>query len=199
MKNKVVGLAGNFNQPSRTYQLTEEIVNRTAHAFDLDSMVYNLSALGQSFPIAQSVQDLDEQAQIIIKEIIEAEILVISVPTWNAGYPGMFKHLFDLIPPDSLRAKPMILAATGGSERHALMIEYQVRPLFHYFKACPVNTSIVVTRDDWSEHKLTAELNMRIDNAVSEINLLHSLQGSLEFIKMKSLNLSINFYQKCHL
>ena len=131
MKNKVVGLAGNFNQPSRTYQLTEEIVNRTAHAFDLDSMVYNLSALGQSFPIAQSVQDLDEQAQIIIKEIIEAEILVISVPTWNAGYPGMFKHLFDLIPPDSLRAKPMILAATGGSEwKKYLHPQFQQRKFF---------------------------------------------------------------------
>lgn len=168
----MVGLVGNFSQPSRTYQLAEAIVERTASSFDLESKLYNLAALGKSFPAAQSINDLDEQARKIIQDIIDAEILVISVPTWNAGYPGMFKHLFDLILPDALRSKPMILAATGGSERHALMLEYQVRPLFNYFKACPVNTSIFATSHDWNGHELSSELDMRIGNAVNEIQLM---------------------------
>ena len=171
MMKKVVGIVGNFNQPSRTYQLAENIVNKTAHAFGMEPQLYNLSALGSSFPNAQSFQDLDDQAQAIIKDMMKAEILVISVPTWNASYPGMFKHLFDLISPDAMRAKPMILAATGGSERHALMVEYQVRPLFNYFKACPVTTSIYATSTDWNENGLSSELNLRIGQAVSEIRL----------------------------
>ena len=161
MKNKVVGLAGNFNQPSRTYQLTEEIVNRTAHAFDLDSMVYNLSALGQSFPIAQSVQDLDEQAQIIIKEIIEAEILVISVPTWNAGYPGMFKHLFDFVEQTALVDVPVLLAASGGSERHALVLEHQLRPLFSFFQAQTLPIGVYATDKDFTPQYTVSSQQLR--------------------------------------
>lgn len=169
MMKKVVGIVGNFNRPSRTYQLAEEIVNKIAHSCVLKAQLYNLSALGPSFPQAQALKDLDDQAQAIIKDIINAEILVISVPTWNASYPGMFKHLFDLISPEAMHGKTMILAATGGSERHALMVEYQVRPLFNYFKACPVTTSIYATSTDWNENRLSSEINLRIDQAVSEI------------------------------
>lgn len=96
----IVGLVGNFNIQSRTYQLVDEITQEAAQKFNLTSSIYNLTSLGHSFLIAQSPNDLDLKAKTIIQHIIDSDILIIGVPTWNAGYPGMFKHLFDLIAPD---------------------------------------------------------------------------------------------------
>ncbi|WP_372544040.1 NADPH-dependent FMN reductase [Acinetobacter pittii] len=97
----IVGLVGNFNIQSRTYQLVDEITQEAAQKFNLTSSIYNLTSLGHSFLIAQSPNDLDLKAKTIIQHIIDSDILIIGVPTWNAGYPGMFKHLFDLIAPDA--------------------------------------------------------------------------------------------------
>lgn len=48
---------------------------------------------------------------------------------YRGSYTGLFKHFFDFIHQDALIDKPILLAATGGSERHALVIDHQLRPL----------------------------------------------------------------------
>lgn len=169
---KIIGLVGNFHKPSRTNNLIEAIIQMTESHLEFKSKIYNLASLGASFPTAQSIHMLDRQAKSVIKDIIDADILVIGVPTWNASYPGMFKHLFDLIAPDALVGKKVILSATGGSERHALMIDYQLRPLFNYFKACPVSTSIFATEQDFTDNHPTVILRDRIEQAVKEAMML---------------------------
>lgn len=166
---KIVGIVGNFKLPSSTYRVVEEITQQIAHTFKMEFVIYNLSDLGPSFPIAQSENDLNFQAKHLIKEIIDSDILVVGVPTWNAGFPGMFKHLFDLISPDALIGKPVVLSATGGSERHALMIDYQLRPLFNYFKTLPTSTSIYVTSNDCIKTQPTPVLQERIKQAITEL------------------------------
>ena len=54
--------------------------------------------------------------------------------------------------------KPVILSATGGSERHALMIDYQLRPLLSYYRTIPVSTSIYSTSNDDIETSPTSFL-----------------------------------------
>lgn len=68
----------------------------------------------------------------MIQTIIEAEALVIGSPTYKGSYTGLFKHVFDLLDPADLRGKPVILTATGGGDRHSLVVEHQLRPLFAF-------------------------------------------------------------------
>ena len=44
---------------------------------------------------------------------------------------------------------PVLLAATGGTERHSLMIEHAIRPLFTYLGAEPVRTGVYAATSDF--------------------------------------------------
>ncbi|WP_370462067.1 NAD(P)H-dependent oxidoreductase [Phyllobacterium sp. SYP-B3895] len=60
---------------------------------------------------------------------------MVGTPTYKGSYTGFFKHLIDLLDPLALEGKPILLTATGGSDRHALITEHQLRPHFGFFMA----------------------------------------------------------------
>ena len=51
----------------------------------------------------------------------------------------------------------MLLTATGGGERHALMVEHQLRPLFAFFEALVLPTAVYATERDFRDGVLEAE------------------------------------------
>jgi FMN reductase len=67
----------------------------------------------------------------------------------SASYSGLFKSFFDLIDPDALTGKPVLLAATGGTARHSLMLEHTLRPLFTCLRAVAVPTAVYAASEDW--------------------------------------------------
>ena len=69
---------------------------------------------------------------------------------------GLFKHLFDLVAPDALVGRQVLLAATAGSDRHALVVDHQLRPLFGVFRALTVRTSVYASDADFDGHALRA-------------------------------------------
>jgi FMN reductase len=71
----------------------------------------------------------------------------------------MFKHFFDLVDRYALADKPVLLAATGGSDRHALVLEYALRPLFGFFQALTVPVAFYASAGDFDG---TVLLNPRV-------------------------------------
>ena len=69
---------------------------------------------------------------------------------------------------DLLVAKPVLLAATGGTARHALVIDDQMRPLFAYLRALTLPTSVYAAPEDWG----STELGKRIERAATELAVL---------------------------
>ena len=103
-------------------------------------------------------------------EVTQADLLLIGSPTFKGSYPGLFKHFIDLIQPEALRGKPVLIAATGGGDRHALMVEHQLRPLFGFFMAHTLPTSVYASTADFLEYRVSAPaLSARIDEAVTDI------------------------------
>ena len=68
-------------------------------------------------------RDLDGQARAIFDSVVNADVLVGGSPTYKGSYTGLFKHFFDLFDPVALRDKPVVLLATGGNDRHALIVD----------------------------------------------------------------------------
>ena len=167
---KLVGIAGSFNRPSKTYALVQNVADLAKSQYGFTSSVYDLNDVGRSLGTAQWRKDLDDQAERVIDDIIGSDALIIGSPTYKGSYPGLFKHLIDLIEPHELRAKPIIITATGGGDRHALMVEHQLRPLFGFFMAHTLPTAIYASDRDFTDYKVSSEpLSRRIDEVIGEL------------------------------
>jgi FMN reductase len=62
----------------------------------------------------------------------------------------------------------VLLAATAGTSRHALVIDEQLRPLFGFMRALVLPTSVFAGPEDWA----ASELGERIDRAATELAVL---------------------------
>lgn len=166
---EVLGLAGSFSVPSKTRRLVEEAVGRTVSRFGGRSKVIDLSQLGPAFPAARDVGDLTGAGSDAVRHLIEARVLVIGTPVYKGSYPGLFKHLFDLLDPTALSGKPVLLAATGGGDKHALVIEHHLRPLFGFFEAQTLATGVYASDRDFAGAEIISPaLIARLDRAVGQ-------------------------------
>ncbi|MET7637421.1 FMN reductase [Streptomyces sp. NPDC005438] len=101
----------------------------------------------------------------VLDRLAAADGLILVTPTFAGSYSGLFKSFMDLVDPDALRGKPVLLAATGGTERHSLMLEHAMRPLLAYLRALVVPTAVYAASADWGQD---AGLGQRIARAAGE-------------------------------
>ncbi|MCC9687526.1 FMN reductase [Streptomyces sp. MNU103] len=97
-----------------------------------------------------------------------ADGLIVVTPVFSASYSGLFKSFFDALSstdPDALTGMPVLIAATGGSARHSLVLDHALRPLFSYLRAVVVPTGVYAASEDWGAEGLDA----RIGRAAGEL------------------------------
>jgi FMN reductase len=71
--------------------------------------------------------------------------------------------------PNALVGRPVLLAATGGTPLHGLMTEHQLRPLFGFFNALTLPTTIFALESEFRDHEIaTPELAARTKRAANE-------------------------------
>jgi FMN reductase len=109
-----------------------------------------------------------EQLQAAIDRLAAADAVIAATPVYKAGISGLFKSFFDLLDNDLLVAKPVLLAATGGTGRHALLIDDQMRPLFAFMRALTLPTSVYAAPEDWG----ATELGEHIRRAAIELAVM---------------------------
>ncbi len=105
--------------------------------------------------------------QAVLDMVASADALIVVTPTFSASYSGLFKMFFDVLDDKALAGKPVLLAATGGTERHSLVLEFALRPLFAYLKALPVPTGVYAASTDWGTG--ATNLRARITQAATEL------------------------------
>ena len=102
-------------------------------------------------------------------EVRDADALVAVTPIFSASYSGLFKTFFDVLPPETLVGKPVLIAATAGTPRHSLALEHAMRPLFAYLRAVVVPTAVFAATEDWANG---VALDERVDRAAGELAAL---------------------------
>lgn len=170
--NLIVGFSGNTTRPSSTRRFVQSVGETLARQVGLEHQVFDVEDLGPSLASARSVADLDAEGRRVLETIIQAEALVIGSPTYKGSYTGLFKHVIDLLDPADLRGKPIIITATGGGDRHSLVVEHQLRPLFAFFEAFVTPTAIYATGRDFVEGDLSPAISARVLQAVNEASLI---------------------------
>ena len=163
----IVGVAGSPTATSSTRKLIAEAVDRIAKKTGADTRIIDVAEVGALQVLDRTNASSDLEGTLRAAET--ADLLVVGSPVYKGSYTGLFKHFVDLIDYRALIGTPVALLATGGSDRHALVIEHQLRPLFAFFQAQVLGTGLFLTSNDFAEGRITNELiQQRFDRLVSE-------------------------------
>lgn len=100
-----------------------------------------------------------------------ADAVTAVTPVFSGSYSGLFKSFFDVIDPGALRGTPILIAASGGSQRHSLVLDHALRPLFAYFGAVVMPTGVFAATSDFGGSPSDDEaLGERIGRAAEELS-----------------------------
>jgi FMN reductase len=168
----VVVTAGT-SDPSSTRMLADQLAQRVTdmagrRGNDVATRVVDLRELATEITTAMVSQLVGPKLQNAIAALAEADGIVASTPVYAAGASGLFISFFQVLDSDLLIAKPVVLAATAGTARHALVVDQQFRSLFAYLRTTVVPTSLFAAPEDWGDPALAK----RIDRAALELVLL---------------------------
>ncbi len=170
---KVVVVSGGTSDPSSTRLLADRIASRVSELAKsrgrgVQVHVIDLRELAGEITTAMVSQLLGTKLTQAVELLGAADGIIASTPVYKAGPSGLFTSFFHVLDNDLLIAKPVVLAATAGTSRHALVIDEQMRSLFAYLRTLTVPTSLFAASEDWGD----SSLNKRIDRAAIELVVL---------------------------
>lgn len=170
---RLVVISAGVSEPSSSRLLADRAAQKTVDLLAEAGVAASVGVieLGPlAVDIAQGIVSgfPNERVQAAIDRLAAADAVIASTPVYKAGISGLFKSFADLLDNDLLIATPVILAATAGTARHAMVADEQLRPLFAFLRALPVPTSLFAAPEDWG----SSELGRRIERAATELALL---------------------------
>lgn len=166
----ILALSGNVKRPSRTASLVDVIADRLRQRIGGDLQSIELVDAAPVLFRSLRADQLEIEGKAIVAAVEGADIIIVGSPVYRASYTGALKHLFDLVDYRALAGKRILLAATGGTPLHGLMLEHQLRPLFGFFNAMTVPTAVYALEADFTDHQLTNPAVLeRVDRAIEEI------------------------------
>jgi FMN reductase len=154
---RIVAVSGGLQRPSRSAALAEHLLELIADERPCEQRLVDLGQLAPMFAGAVWRDQLPSAVERELAAVEQADILVVATPVYRGAYAGLFKHFFDFVHQDALIDTPVLLAATGGSERHALVIDHQLRPLFSFFQARTLPLGVYATDKDFVEYQLQSQ------------------------------------------
>jgi FMN reductase len=161
------------SDPSSTRLLADRVADRSCelaacHGGTVTTSVIELREIASDISAALVSQLITPKLQAAIAALGEADGIIASTPVYKAGPSGLFTSFFDILDDDLIIARPVVLAATAGTARHALAVDDQMRAVFAYLRALTIPTSLFAAPEDWGD----PALNKRIDRAAVEFVLL---------------------------
>ncbi|MEG1399508.1 MAG: FMN reductase [Acinetobacter sp.] len=165
----IVAVSGGLNSPSKTESLVQAIIDELSEAIHIKVHFVKLSEIGPLLGGAIYRNQLPQRVQDDLAAVEAADALIVGTPVYRASFTGLFKHFFDFVEQTALVDVPVLLAASGGSDRHALVLEHQLRPLFSFFQAQTLPIGVYATdRDFTPEYTVKSEqLSERVTLAVA--------------------------------
>lgn len=155
---RIVAVSGSLHEPSKTTALLRAIAAAIAERAEVEVQLIELTTIGPSLAGALRRDHLPASVEDQLIAIEQADLLIVGSPVYRASFTGLFKHLFDFVGQYALVGKPVLLAATGGGERHALIIDHQLRPLFSFFQALTLPLGVYASDTDFDGYVINSEI-----------------------------------------
>ena len=177
-------ISGGLREPSSTRLLAGRIdtaVHKALAAIDMSatSTMIELRPLGRAITDAMLTSVVAAELEEAFDAVASADGLIAVTPAFNASFSGLFKSFFDVLPEQTLWDMPVLIAATGGTERHSLVLDHALRPMFSYLHAIVAPTGVYAATDDFgAAQRGSGALSERIDTAARDFARLLSSCGA---------------------
>jgi len=154
----LLGLSGSPMTQSKTLLAVEKAVEYAQRDPEVSVSVINIRDYNVDFCRGRDDKDAyGTDTRFILDAICNADALIVGTPIYRGSYTGILKNIFDMLPNDALRGKPVGLIGTGGTDHHFLAVEHELKPLFGFFDALIVPGYAYAKNDDYSEDGIQSE------------------------------------------
>ena len=177
---KLAIISGGLREPSSTRLLADRITRAVEAALagrnlTVVASVIELRPLGRAIMDAMLAGFASSELESAFETVADADGMIAVTPAFNASFSGLFKSFFDVLPEGTLSDMPVLIAATGGTERHSLVLEHALRPMFSYLHAVVSPTGVYAATDDFGAQHGSVGLSARIGKAADDFaRLLHA-------------------------
>lgn len=173
-ERRIAVISAGLSSPSSTRMLADRLAQATAERLT----AAGVKVAADTFELRDYAHDITNnmltgfapaELESMINTVVSADALIVVTPIFSTSYSGLFKSFIDVLDPDALRGKPVLIGANAGTARHSLAIDYAIRPLFAYLHAEPVSTGVFAASADWGAGgDDVATLASRIDKGAAE-------------------------------
>ncbi|WP_144877376.1 FMN reductase [Microbacterium sp. 1.5R] len=151
---RIAVISAGLSNPSSTRMLADRLSTETVKALaarDIDATVDVIELRDYAHDITNNLLTGFAPAALetAVNTVVSADALIAVTPIFSTSYSGLFKSFIDVLDPDSLTGKPVLIGANAGTARHSLAIDYAIRPLFAYLHADAVSTGVFAASSDW--------------------------------------------------
>ncbi len=167
MTKRIVVISAGLSQPSSTRLLADRLAAAVGSKADLEFEVHELRDTALDVTNNLLTGFASPKLQSVLDSVIAADGVIAVTPIFTTSYSGLFKSFIDVLDPASLTAMPVLMGATGGTERHSLALDYAMRPLFTYLHAVVTPTSVYAASSDWGSDD-AGTLADRIERSAAE-------------------------------
>ncbi|MFI6929755.1 FMN reductase [Streptomyces sp. NPDC050287] len=175
---KLVVVSAGLSVPSSTRLLADRLAAAVGRQTPVDVQVVELRDLAVEIAHNFTNGFPGKKLSAAIDAVTGADGLIAVTPVFSASYSGLFKSFFDVLSvsdKEALAGTPVLIAATGGTARHSLVLEHALRPLFAYLRAVVVPTGVYAASEDWGAEGLDG----RIERAAGELaGLMNGLSAA---------------------
>jgi FMN reductase len=168
-------ISAGLSNPSSTRMLADRLAAATAkqlseRGIEIEVDVFELRDYAHDITNNLLTGFAPPALESVINAVVSADAVIAVTPIFSTSYSGLFKSFIDVLDPDALTGKPVLIGANAGTARHSLAIDYAIRPLFTYLHAEPVSTGVFAASSDWgASADNIAPLGERIDRGAREL------------------------------
>lgn len=159
---------------SKTQTTMKIIQNKIVAQYPEDEVtLIDLKELSVEFSDGRNYLDYSGDTLHVTTTLMEADMILIGSPTFQASIPATLKNVFDLLPQSAFEQKIIGIAMTAGSPKHFLVAEMQLKPIINYMKGNLVVNYVFIEDKDFYQAEITNDdVLFRIDKLIEDAIVL---------------------------
>ncbi|WP_298991320.1 CE1759 family FMN reductase [uncultured Pseudokineococcus sp.] len=175
-RRSLVVLSAGLGQPSSTRLLADRLAAEAVDALagrglEAETTVVEVRDLARDLADHLVANATSPALRTALDAVAGADAVVAVTPVFAASYSGLFKTFVDALDRDALTGVPVVVGATAGTQRHSLVLEHAMRPLFAHLRALVLPTAVFAAPEDWGGEagRSGDALSARVSRAAGEL------------------------------